>query len=376
MTSSTSPTYHDPSASTSFQRPSSGDPESRHAPSVISSRMTDIASEDGKEDVDAAASMTPIQASRNRTSAGSSAMNYSRPPSAAQNSSQRDTWSQPPPSRRGPPQTGAFGGLRGGVLSGASGGPMSGTNRSHSVSSRTSRTHVPSLASHAFFRPMSSQRLQAQRGVRPNTTQSVAPEDGNSETESTTNRQSVGSNLTPRQGPQIHQDQEIPPPSRGTDFSEHDGLDRGTANTSPTGHGTVQSMTESIRPLQDRSSNPQPTHLDLRKNYKQGQNMLSPPSKSPRSFRSSFLLPAKGDVQPSNNTQGRERLSSAASSTRSARTKLQQEVKREVGRNYQYFEGNTVFCLGGRLQNARDRPLNIVTGAVVTLPAALFFAYS
>jgi palmitoyltransferase ZDHHC9/14/18 len=29
------------------------------------------------------------------------------------------------------------------------------------------RTHVPSLTSSAFFRPMSSQRLQAQRGARP-----------------------------------------------------------------------------------------------------------------------------------------------------------------------------------------------------------------
>lgn len=206
--------------------------------------------------------------------------------------------------------------------------------------------------------------------------QSVAPEDGNGETASNANRQSVGSNLTMRQGPHIHQDQEIPPPSRGTDITEHDGPDRGTANTSPTGHGTVQSMTESVRPLQDRSSNPQPTHLDLRKDYKQGHNMLSPPSKSPRSFRSSFLLPTKTDVQPGNDTQGRERLSSGASSPRSARPKLQQEVKREVGRNYQYFAGNTVFCMGGRLQNARDRPLNVATGIVVILPGALFFAYS
>ena len=207
--------------------------------------------------------------------------------------------------------------------------------------------------------------------------QSVAAEDGNGETASNANRQSVGSNLTLGQGPQIHQDQEIPPPSRGTDFTEHDGPDRGTANTSPTGHGTVQSMTESVRPLQDRSSNPRPTHLDLRKNYKQGHNMLSPPSKSPRSFRSSFLLPnTKGDVQPSNDTQGRERLSSGASSPRSARAKLQQEVKHEVGRNYQYFAGNTVFCMGGRLQNARDRPINLATAIFVTLPGALFFAYS
>ena len=375
MTSSISSTFHDPSASTSFQRPSSGDPESRHAPSVISSRMTDIASEDGNGDVDAVASTAPRQTPHSRTSAGSSAMNYSRPPSAAQNSSQRDTWSQPPPSRRGLPPAGGFSGLRGGVNSGVSGRPMSGVNRSHSVSSRTSRTHIPSLTSHAFFRPMSSQRLQAQRGLRPNTMQSVAAEDGNGEIASNANRQSVGSNFTQRQGPQIHQDQEIPPPSRGTDFTEQDGPDRGTANTSPTGH-TVQSMTESVRPLQNRSSNPRPTHLDLRKDYKQGHHMLSPPPKSPRSFRSSFLLPTKADVQPSNDTQGRQRLSSGASSPRSVRPKFQPEVKQELGRNYQYFAGNTVFCMGGRLQNARDRPINVATGIIVALPGALFFAYS
>ena len=325
-----------------------------------------------------AESTLPIQPTRNRISSNSPIMNYSRPPSAAQNSSQRDTWSQPPPSRRGIPSPSGVGGLRGSNVLGATGSPISTRDRSRSVSSRASRTHVPSLTSHAFFRPMSSQRLQAQRGVRPNTTgQSGASEDGNSETASNVNRQSVGSNLTFRQGPLIHQDPDIPPPSRGTDFTEQDGPDRATANTSPTGHGTVQSMTESVRPLQNRSSNPRPNHLDLHKTYKQGHSMLSPPSKSPRSFRSSFLLPTpKGDVQPINDNRGRERLSSGASSPRSSRTKLHQEVKRETDRNYQYFAGNTVFCLGGRLQNARDRPINIATGIFVVLPGVLFFVYS
>lgn len=47
-----------------------------------------------------------------------------------------------------------------------------------------------------------------------------------------------------------------------------------------------------------------------------------------------------------------------------------------AGKNYQYFEGNTVFAMGGRLQNARDRPVNIATGILVVLPAVLFFIFS
>ncbi|KAI9879903.1 MAG: Eukaryotic peptide chain release factor GTP-binding subunit [Pleopsidium flavum] len=376
MTSQTNSALHDSPVSSSLQISANAVPESHNAPSVISSRMTDIASEDGDGDV--AESTTPKGIPNAGLSFGEPVANMSRPISSATGiSSQRGTSSQPPPSRRGVPPTGVVGGLGDGVQSGWMGGSNSETNGPQGLSSRTSRTHVPSLTSHAFFHPMSSQRLQAQRGMRPNTMRhSVPSEDGYSETASNANRQSVGSMPTQRQGPLIHQDPEVPPPSRGTEFTEQDGIDRATANTSPTGHGTVQSMSESVRPLQSRSSNPRPTHLDLHKNYKQGLGMLSPPSKSPRSFRSSFLLPAKGDVQPNNDTQGRERLSSGASSPRFQQTKAAQEVKQELGRNHQYFAGNTVFCLGGRLQNARDRPMNIATGIFVLLPGVLFFIYS
>lgn len=313
-----------------------------------------------------------------RISSGGSVIDPGRPTSAATGrSSHRGTWSQPPHARRGIQSTGGVGGSRTGIQSLAMGGTNAGTGRPQSASSRTSRTHVPSLTSHAFFRPMSSQRLQAQRGVRANTFgQSGPSEDGNSETASNANRQSVGSMPTLRQAPLIHQDRDVPPPSRGTECTEHDGLDRATANTSPTGHGTVQSMTDSVRPLHNRSSNPQPTHMDLHKNYTQGLGMLSPPSKSPRSFRSSFLLPAKGEAQSNNDTQGRERLSSGASSPRLNEVKVPREIKQKTGRNHQYFAGNTVFCFDGRLQNSRDRPINIATGIFVVLPGVLFFVYS
>jgi palmitoyltransferase ZDHHC9/14/18 len=73
---------------------------------------------------------------------------------------------------------------------------------------------------------------------------------------------------------------------------------------------------------------------------------------------------------------GHEKLPSDASSPQFAEAPKKQAVKREMGKNYEYFTGNTVFCAGGRLQNTRDRPLNIATGLIVTLPVGLFFAYS
>jgi palmitoyltransferase ZDHHC9/14/18 len=51
-------------------------------------------------------------------------------------------------------------------------------------------------------------------------------------------------------------------------------------------------------------------------------------------------------------------------------------MKSALGKNYEYFEGNTIFWLGGRLQNARDRPINIATGVFLVLPAILFFVFS
>jgi palmitoyltransferase ZDHHC9/14/18 len=46
------------------------------------------------------------------------------------------------------------------------------------------------------------------------------------------------------------------------------------------------------------------------------------------------------------------------------------------GSNYEYFTGNTVFFLGGRLQNTRSRPINIATGLMFIIPGALFFVFS
>lgn len=72
--------------------------------------------------------------------------------------------------------------------------------------------------------------------------------------------------------------------------------------------------------------------------------------------------------------QGHERLSSSNNSP--TFVKSHSEVVPKGGINYHYFSGNTIFLWGGRLQNTRDRPVNIASGIIVILPAILFLVYS
>lgn len=48
----------------------------------------------------------------------------------------------------------------------------------------------------------------------------------------------------------------------------------------------------------------------------------------------------------------------------------------DLGRNYEYYNGNAVFFLNGRLINSRQKPLNILTAFLAILPAVLFFVFS
>lgn len=240
-----------------------------------------------------------------------------------------------------------------------------------------SRTHVP-LAAHGFFRPMSSQRLQQQRNQRPTSLLGHSSRNAENVRDSTASsyRQSVGSTQTTRRQPTLglHHELDQPPPSRGTDITDRDMPDRTTANTTPTGAETVRSRDESITPLQ----RPRPQHLNLTNTHNNDAGTLPTPGKSPRSFRSSFMLPSRdGRSAQMRVHQGHEKLTSAESSPRLARKEsTKQAVKRELGKNYQYFSGNTAFCWGGRLQNTRDRPVNIATAIMIILPAALFFGFS
>ena len=352
MESPLSPTSPQTPVNISFPSPlpTSG---SQLAPSIISTRMTDVASEDGAE------CQREGQASIARPTTAAS-VDPNRPSSAM--SSQTRPSTRAPLSRRvmGSPTTitswrtgGAFGGPGGSMTN--SSRPTSATSRT----SRTSRTHVPSLASHAFFRPMSSQRLQAQRGIRATRAgQPSASVDGSSEAGTNTDRHSLVSDATQQQGQQIQLNIDIAPPSRGTEFTEHD--DACTVNANPTKDARFRSMGESNRPPQNRSSHQRPIQLDIDRSG----------NVSPKSFRASLHRAATARKE----MQGHERLSSSNNSP--TFTKKPLEAAPKAGINYQYFSGNTIFCWGGRLQNARDRPINVASGVIVVLPTLLFFIYS
>ena len=106
-----------------------------------------------------------------------------------------------------------------------------------------------------------------------------------------------------------------------------------------------------------------PLHMQKQENGK--------PQNPPRSFSSNFLR-ANGGASRGEG-QGHKRLSSSASHNFS---KPPQDVKPRAGINYEYFSGNTVFFLGGRLQNTRDRPVNIISGLIVLVPSILFLVFS
>ncbi|KAF2679482.1 hypothetical protein K458DRAFT_375023 [Lentithecium fluviatile CBS 122367] len=321
------------------------------------------------------------RAHSNRNSANSRTLGMTGPPgepglppsrpssiATAQSGGNR-RWSQAPPTGRG------------GALSGIGPGSVAGSMSAQSrPTTSASRTHVP-LAAHGFFRPMSSQRLQQQRNQRPTSLlgHTSLYSEGATDFGGNPYRQSIGSNNTIRgQHPLgLHHDaDQPPPPSRGTDVTDRDLPDRTTANTTPTGAETVRSRGESITPLQ----RPRPQHLDLSKSLKADSGKLPTPGKSPRSFKSGFMLPSRDGRRGSSQMrpqQGHEKLASAESSPRIARKEITKAiVKKELGKNHEYFTGNTAFCWGGRLQNTRDRPVNIATGIFIAVPAGLFLGFS
>ncbi|RYC55275.1 Protein S-acyltransferase [Xylaria longipes] len=332
-------------------------------PSVISSRMTDIASQDG--DAPGPSARKSGHATESRPGTAITGMSSSR----------GGGWSQPLPLRKG---------LQRGSVSGsiASGRPLS-------SASKTSRSHAP-LASHAFFRPMSSQKLQAQRGApRPPSIGQHRPSiddlpDEDDQSHIAPHHILVQSPASHTNQPTNDPDDVQPPPSRDTEITEL--YDRVTATTSPThGHYPTTSVADSVSPLHRQQAKEKGLSLNLDKssNYRSAGNPPSP-AKTPHSFRSSLFMSGMGDSgasRPNHDMHGAEKLSSGASTpqmtprppTTAGTNTEEKRPNPQLGRNHEYFEGNTVFCLGGRLQNTRHRPINIGTGFLIVLPAALFF---
>ncbi|KAE8351496.1 DHHC palmitoyltransferase-domain-containing protein [Aspergillus coremiiformis] len=301
-------------------------------PSVggISSRVTeDMASEDGDH-------------SRSYIGISSHATTLSRPSGS---------------SRLGPPPP-----VRSSIISQA-------TNRPGSSNSKLSRSHIPSLAAQGFFRPLSSQRLQAHRG-RPMTKGTESTDDWGDRTSQ--KRRSLVSNSTLAQSTSP-QEQEAPP-SRGTEFTDPIIPDRNTSNASPIGNTTARSISESAKLLRDKErgnqSSQQHLNLGVSSTGPHGHNISQ---RSPLSF----LSPQnRNGGQEHRDSRNHERLSSTGSSPASIEKQGPMISQSHLGKNYEYFLGNTIFCGGGRFQNSRDKPVNVATGILVVVPSALFFGFS
>ncbi|QUC18056.1 uncharacterized protein UV8b_02297 [Ustilaginoidea virens] len=362
-----------------FPGGNSGEPDSRwtggsRPPGVTSSRMTDLdmATDDG---------------------GGGGASGRDKPVDAGS----RPATARTGTSSHGQPQPGQKGSILGVQAKRAS---NASTTTARQAPSLTSRSHVPLLTPGAFFRPMSSQKLQAQRGaglVRPvPANQQLQPRatatldddqtdaggsviDGPISDNTMQNIAFLKRELSGSGSLRV-------PPSRGTEVTDQGTADRITATASPTaGHYPAGSLSDRARLLQGKADQERNPDTMVDRTFRDHANLASP-IKSPRSFRSNFLLPGRIEsAQGSENrsTDGAEKLSSRASSPpfppaeSHSRPKppAAQPAGKSVGRVHQYFDGNTVFCLGGRWQNTRHTPINIATGLFVVLPCALFFGF-
>jgi palmitoyltransferase ZDHHC9/14/18 len=238
-----------------------------------------------------------------------------------------------------------------------------GSSRPQSPVSQASRTHVPSLTAQGFFRPLSSQRLQAQRLRRPTGTRPVQPPAPIPDSEADADTRSVASS---RQGPfhampRSHRTA----PSIATDYTQSEAPETADPH-SPEDASHHDGDTHLVH---DRNTQPhKPSRLNIAATHKAG----DAPQKSPMSFRSGLSLSSKHRLEA-----GHQPLSSNVNSPQYPKNSNVDIAKQSaLGKNYEYFEGNTIFWLGGRLQNARDRPVNVATGIVLVLPAILFFVYS
>ena len=212
---------------------------------------------------------------------------------------------------------------------------------------------MPSLTAQGFFKPMSSQKLQAQRFRRPHQDHHASvPPSIPDEHEDYADDESVASSRVPM--PKGHR----PFQSITTDYTHSEGPEHDYISHQEGETGLVDGSRKAVQ---------RPMHLNL----STVQGTTDAPQKSPLSFRSGFSLASKGRMEP-----GHQHLSSTATSPRHPPPDQTASTKPDAGKNYEYFEGNTFFFWGGRMQNARDRPINIATGICLVVPAIVFFAKS
>lgn len=245
------------------------------------------------------------------------------------------------------------------------------SSRPHTPDSVVSKTHVPSLTAQGFLRPMNSSRLQqqrlqnlrTQRAGREQYTSSLRTESAQENDDA----QSVHSNRTGPYAPLPRFRR--PAPSFTTGYTESEAPDDSEVRLNHASDQADEYHRPPQLPQTGRPAPPVPLNLQNTRLDVSHERAI----KSPRSFRSGLSIGSKQIFEP-----GHQHLPSTDLSPQyTDMLEKQREVEKKAsGKNYEYFEGRNVFWMGGRLQNARDKPINILTGLLIVLPTILFFVYS
>lgn len=240
-------------------------------------------------------------------------------------------------------------------------------------STATSRTHVPNIISSAFLRPISAKRAHQQDQSLPPLSPPpqqlpIARPSSESGARSHRHRNSNASIVTVegQQRPLIDPDAPPLPTSRGTGVS---------STTQDNRINTMESGTS--RAFLQHPRTPAPLQLDSQTKAASLQAQKSP--KSSRSLATSWGRTSRSGRYHEHSTsrEGHTKLASSPPSPAYPVERKQVTVeKTDLGRNYEYFNGNATFFLRGRLINTRQRPLNLLTAFFAILPAILFFIFS
>lgn len=237
------------------------------------------------------------------------------------------------------------------------------------TSTTESKSHVPSLTSRAFLSPMSSQRLQAHRGQRPWSMQdrsSPLPEDfDDMQSQSNTNRNSTGSAITIKGGRALPTQADVEAlraisrASSRTDYTEADRMYQQEFLTSVMGHNLPNQQQQE----EDDRGMPSEEVEDTPHDY------LETKLEADDYAQHTTTITTNGHQHRHSQSTGEM--------ARDEKLVMQNGASRKgLGRNYEYSTGNTFYMLGGRLQNARDKPIVLATGTIILIPSLLFLIFS
>ncbi|EPS36814.1 hypothetical protein H072_9656 [Dactylellina haptotyla CBS 200.50] len=323
--------------------------------SIISSRMTDINSEYGDEIDQVPGLASPPGSNRNSALSSLHPPTLGRPNTRISIGDPQAEVALTRPSTATSMNTAKWGARprsRGAMT------PVGGSFRSSNrPPSAASRTHVPSITSHAFYNPMSSTKLSAQRGKvseegdRPNISE-VAPV------------------TTPSDAPLKSLTSGLLAQPRSSYSQNQHSLDNpfGFSAQSPVIHHSNRTSLQA--PSEMDESNPF--------RYSLGRQVTGSPTNqtitSASPLRTGSRRRSNTNEAATDAAKEEQRETSQASTASPHKTGA--ETPTYKGKNYQFFPGNTLFCFGGRWQTARDAPMNVLTATMIIVPTGLFFGFS